>query len=281
MKFAETFHRSQAISTAAKEECVLHGHPQIDLEHLFFALLIVGGASSRILRDAGITLSAARAAAAAVHADQVGSLGVIFPAVPPQAHPSDPAMLETRWSERALEVMSSDFSLDDRMVLEALLDDSSGQIGRVLARLQASESEIREAMSAYVEVARVTGDTATGPGWQDVAYSHHVPAERSAVWLLVSDPARRLEWDTEQETTWTVTRRVTNEVIEWKRVDAGAMTVRLRVHITADGAGSQLTLTRARAVPSDLRRRLLNPLHTFFIRQGLRARARKISLSLR
>lgn len=281
MKFAESFRRSQAISAAAKEECVLHGHPQIDLEHLFFALLIVGGASSRILSDAGITLSAARTAAAAVHADQVGSLGVIAPALPLQVQQSDPAMLETHWSERALEVMSSDFSLDDRTVLQAILDEPSGDIGRVLARLQASESEIREAMSTYVEAPRVTRNTATGPGWQDVTHSRHVPAPRSAVWLRVSDPARRLEWETDQDATWTVTRSVTEEVIEWEQVEPGATTVRLRVHIAADGAGTQLALTRARAVPSDLRRRLLNPLYTFFTQQELRARARKISLSLR
>lgn len=40
-----------------------------------------------------------------------------------------------------------------------------------------------------------TADPAAGESWQDVTWTGHVPAAPEAVWALVSDPSRRLEWE--------------------------------------------------------------------------------------
>jgi uncharacterized protein YndB with AHSA1/START domain len=217
----DLFHRSQSISVAAKEEYLRSGHPEIDVEHLFLALLIVGGPSGRVLGELGVTLHGAREATERVHAEQIGSLGLTPPTSLASSTIPDPMASDTRWSDRALKVMRHDNSLgDDTILLGHLLDEPSGHVVRVLQQLGLSESAVRESIATYTDSTEQRspdgpqdnsprGDSpaggsssvepgATGPtrsGWQDVVYSGYIPASPDLVWSLVSDPVRRLEWD--------------------------------------------------------------------------------------
>jgi hypothetical protein len=202
----EIFQRSQAISVAAKEEYQRFGHPELDVEHLFLALLIVGGASGRVLGDLGVTLHNARAAAERVHAEQISSLGVTPPASLASATIPDPQAGEIRWSDRALKLMRHDDSTgDDRLLLTLLLDEPSGHVIRILQQLDISESVLRERMVHHVDapapdpsqpiLAESPPGALPATGWQEVTYSGHIPVGPELVWALVSDPSRRVEWD--------------------------------------------------------------------------------------
>jgi hypothetical protein len=316
--FATAFRRSQAMSVAAKEESLRCGHPEIDVEHLFLALIIIGGASARILTAEGITLQKARDAAAQVHADQIASLGITPLSPPPTSSIPDPMIAETRWSERALDVVrADDYRTDDRGVLTALLDEPSGHILRILDQVDVAETTLRDAIASYRDAAVDADVAAHNPAWQDVVYEGHVPAAHAAVWDLVSDPERRLEWDgvyagradwdgsvltTLLPRTRPDGRKLTvkpkfnraehvishftpGEVIEWEQTwpdaaDRNAIR-RLRIQVRADGAGSRLTLTKSRPVSRALRRRLLNPFYRFFTWQELFTQAGGISRALR
>lgn len=316
--FTTAFRRSQALSVAAKEEYQRCGHPEIDVEHLLLALLIVGGPSARILTSEGITLQTARDAAAQLHADHIASLGILTLTAPPTSTIPDPMIAETRWSQRALDVMGRDDSRrDDRVLLEALLDEPSGHVVGILDRLGISEGTIRQAIHQHLESPASIGGQTTDPEWQVVVYTGHIPVEPQAVWKLVSDPERRLEWDQLfsahaevsegvltttsprvrpdgkklklkpefERTRHVVSSMIPGEVIEWEQSwpDAGdrGRSRRLRVHIHPDGIGSRVTLTMSRPAPRGLAHRLTSPIYRFFVWQELFARAGGMSRALR
>ena len=324
----EILQRSQAISVAAKEEYQRFGHPELDIEHLFLALLIVGGASGRVLGDLGVTLHDARAATERVHAEQISSLGVTPPASLASATIPDPQAGEIRWSDRALKLMRHDDSTgDDRLLLGLLLDEPSGHVVRILRQLDISESLVREAMANYRDapapdssptaLTAAAADPASS-GWQEVVYSGHIPVSPDLVWALVSDPARRVEWDglfhesavLGDDGILTTAARMTrpdgkaskikpefrrsehvvfryNEgaLIEWETTwpdrPRSRFIARLRIEVQPDGVGTAIVLTQSRRKRRNPVWRAFSPVYRFVAWQGLFARANAISRALR
>jgi ATP-dependent Clp protease ATP-binding subunit ClpA len=327
----DMFHRSQSISVAAKEEYQRFGHPEADLEHVFLALIIVGGSSGRVLGDLGVTLHRARNAAERVHAEQISSLGLTPPASLASSTIPDPQVGEIRWADRALKVMRHDNSTgDDRILLTHLLDEPSGHVVRIVEQLGLSESRVRESIDSYVDDAEPVSvnspatkshdtDTNTRPSeWENVVYSGHIPVAPELVWALVSDPARRVEWDglyyesavlgddgvlttfarmtrpdgkpskikpEFRRTEHVVSRYTEGTLIEWESMwpdrPRSRFVARLRIEVRPDGTGTAIVITQSRRKRRNLVWRALSPLYRFFTWQGLFSRATAISRALR
>ena len=319
------FQRSQALSIAAKEEHQRFGHPQIDVEHLFLALLVVGGESGRVLGALGVTLHGAREAAERVHVEQIGSLGLAAPVASLASSTiPDPNASETRWSDRALKVLRQDNPTgDDRALLTHLLDEPSGHVLRIVQQLGISESVIRESIDLYEDDAEPASAEARAAGipaahWENVVYSGHIPVAPNLVWALVSDPARRVEWDglyyesavlgndgvlttsarmtrpdgkpskikpEFRRTEHVVSQYTEGTLIEWESIwpdrPRSQFAARLRIEVRPDGAGTAIVITQSRRKRRNLVWRALSPLYRFFTWQGLFSRATAISRALR
>ncbi|WAP52437.1 hypothetical protein OL239_03995 [Arthrobacter sp. ATA002] len=144
--FSTLWRRSQAISVAAKEEQERLGHPEIDVAHLFLALLVVGGAGGRALSSLGVTLGSAREASNQVHAAQIALLGVTPPRPEAAASIPDPSIGGFRWSARGADIMRTvDLQHGDVDLLVALLKEPSGHIAQVLRQLGLTEGMVRSA----------------------------------------------------------------------------------------------------------------------------------------
>ncbi|SDD34628.1 Clp protease N-terminal domain-containing protein [Auraticoccus monumenti] len=192
MSLSDLFAASQRISLVASEEARRLGHPEVDVEHVLLALLLTDGRAGAVLRSCGVMLAAARTAVETEHVELVARLGVTSPRVPPQEL-REGAGLD--WSERALGVMRGikDWS-DDLGLLNALLDEPSGFVGRVVARLGVEEDVLRAGLDDGVDPPPVD------PLSEDLSWVSHthigfVPAAPQEVWTLVADPLRRPEWD--------------------------------------------------------------------------------------
>jgi len=327
--FKDIFQRSQAISVAAKEEYQRFGHPEVDVEHLFLALLIVGGASGRVLGDLGVTLHDARAAAERVHAEQIASLGLTPPASLASSTIPDPQAGEIRWSDRALKLMRHDDSTgDDRLLLALLLDEPSGHVVRILQQLDISESVVRERMANDVDAPAPDPSQITlrdsppralpATGWQEVTYSGHIPVGPELVWALVSDPARRVEWDglfhesavlgddgiltttarmtrpdgkvstikpQFRRSEHVVSRYIEGTLIEWETTwpdnPRSRFIARLRIEVRPDGTGTAIVLVQSRRKRRNPVWWAFSPVYRFVAWQGLFSRATAISRALR
>lgn len=189
----ETICRSQAIAIAAKAEQERFGHHAIDLEHLFVGLMTTRGTAGCILSSMGVTLRAVRQAAGRANLGRITSFG-------PEPHTADPS--EARWTERAQKLLQDvDVQDDDRALLLALIDEPSGHITCLLGHLSLTPDAVREAAVAY----RHGTPPQFSLACQDLSLRHssgrtfthiaYLPCRPEAVWDLVSDPSRRLEWD--------------------------------------------------------------------------------------
>ncbi len=78
-KIMRTIKWFREMSVLAEDEQRRSGHPDIDTEHLFLALLSIGGPVTQALAGQGVTLSGAREAFADVHARRAAQLGVRVP----------------------------------------------------------------------------------------------------------------------------------------------------------------------------------------------------------
>lgn len=200
-KISDAFALSQRLSIAAGEECARLGNPEIDVEHLFLALLVTDGSAGRVLRGLGITVVSGRAAVAQVHAERLAVLGISSPSLP--AARTDPALVgELRWSPRGLAVMRSvpDYS-DDLSFLTALVEEPGGFVRDVLGALGFDSRQVRDAIAAGPSTGgerTPPHDLSTEQGWRSVSHQAFAPAPVDAVWDLVSTPDRRLEWDSLQ-----------------------------------------------------------------------------------
>lgn len=196
-KFTRVAQTSQSLSLAAMEEASRSGLRQADIEHLFLALVIDDQSAGRSLREAGISLDAARRAVEEQHAAQVASLGI-------QASFPEPGRIvfhETdgyEWAPRAAELLTQSASKgkagDTAAVLRELLSEPSGLIGDILTRLQTTPAEVLGILSRASEpvaAAKVTPQKGAITGLREV----FVPAPAEDVWVLVSDPARVPEWE--------------------------------------------------------------------------------------
>ncbi|WP_156761445.1 SRPBCC family protein [Microbacterium karelineae] len=196
-RLTRTYATGQTLSIAAMEEASRFRVHEVDIEHLFLALVISEQTAGQVLRGAGITLDAARAAVAEQHAAQIASLGIAarLPANGPIAiHESG----HREWTERAIDVIvrssPRNTSGDASPILRALVTEPSGMIEEILARLGTTPEAVIARLDDAEKIIepRETNARArlarTGTAF--------VPATPDAVWELLTTPDRLPEWDT-------------------------------------------------------------------------------------
>ncbi|GAA4022031.1 hypothetical protein GCM10022247_52810 [Allokutzneria multivorans] len=271
------------LSVQARDEASRWGHPQVDVEHLFLALLLSGGAAGKALRRLGITLERARDAVEAVHAERIGSLGIAAPAMP-TGPIREPGNREIEFSERALGVIRT---RDEVGIVRALVDEPSGLVEALLLHLGLTPAEVHGAIETAPQQPKLP---------RTAVHSGFIPAPVDTVWSLVSDPARRSEWDTAVASAepvtdglWKMTltngrgftlRELSNVVrsLEWEVRWPGHWTPLhwLTVSLAEANGGTTITLTG-----SWERRWTPNPLRRFAMRLLLTAYATALSRALR
>ncbi|MBO0898399.1 SRPBCC family protein [Cellulomonas sp. zg-ZUI199] len=274
--------RWQQTVTAAQEEAHRVGHAEVDLDHLVVALAAIGGPAGESLRAAGVSLDAARRAAARVHADRLAGAGVAVTPTPPRALDvvAAPSLPLSPRVERLIRRMS-ELSADDRALLRILVDEPSGLVVEMLAALDVVPDAVRAAADAWRPAPTPSDplyadDPAWSP-WRTLTCDGWVPAAPERVWALLADPARRTEWDPWYSTVTqrpdgsllcvlrseedggkrvpadmrrqllTVVTRDEGRLVEWEIArpdrDGGAAIQRLAVALSPSGAGTRLDVT--------------------------------------
>lgn len=266
--------QTRYISTAAMEEVLELGHPEIDVDHLLVGLLVTGGPSASCLLSAGVDLPSLRRAVREVEDAEARVLGVRVAA--PPAVPSARALSRTgavSFCDRALAIIrSAQQDEDDRALLRALLDDDGRRAERILVQAGVDVVELRARLAVPatvtildlpVEVVDALG--ALGPAARrcSASMTHEVPVNADAVWALVSDPRRRPEWDAacvevspdgdgvlrlqyanrwRTRTVKVLTERTGPRSLLWRELWAGEDDVSAALHlaVTSVGAGSRL-----------------------------------------
>lgn len=314
--FGEILRISRDISVAAQEERTRFGHPAIDLDHLFLALLVVGGPATVLLTEYGLTVGRARDAVATVHRTQVASLGITVPPTPPRRMQPDSEDVE--FTDRALTVMQrADPVSYELEILVALLDEPSRHIGQVLAELGLSETALRTAALARIDRLATTRPAPSKEvsAWPEVSFTGYVPARPGEVFGLLSDPHRRIEWGQQhrgrvevddagvvtsfyqpdppavalkRRLSWlrsdhTVTAVEQDRLITWSTVLTGhgrrRRHARLTVELAPEGVGTRL---RWRYVPpASPRISVLRSLRRWAVRQHLASLNAGVSRTLR
>ena len=189
------------LSDAAKEECQRAGNPTVDVEHLFLALMVIGGDAKRILDMHGATLARARAAIERVREGDLASIGVNGPSLAglASAKVDEPWRTSIEWNENAdsLARSSAQTRRPDLVLLERLLRTSRGIISSTVSALRIDSS----ALVQDVDTALHSPSAEFAPNFPTLedglvfSYFAYVPAAQEEVWKLLSDPGRRLEWD--------------------------------------------------------------------------------------
>jgi uncharacterized protein YndB with AHSA1/START domain len=186
----------QTLSLTAMEEASRDGRREADIEHMLLALILSEQSAGQVLRAMGITLDDARAAVREQHARQLSELGVTAD------HPSENRIVfhETEgyeWSERALRILNRaterrNGSGDATAVLRELLDEPSGLIEEILARLGIRADEVR---ARLVDAEGIPHHPTTAAGGMRGTFTAFIPAPVDEVWRLLSDGDRMPEWE--------------------------------------------------------------------------------------
>ncbi|MCI1019081.1 hypothetical protein HWD99_10625 [Microbacterium sp. C5A9] len=206
------------MSVLAEDEQRRLRHPEIDVEHLFLALLSIGGPVTDALARDGVTLAAARTAFQTLHANRLARLGVS-----PEGRDADRRIPEgtTRGGfvyRDGVRVMLENAAADphpDRALFAALVDEPSGHVREVLRELGIG-THTGTGTDAYTGIDIGTGiDTGTdalASGISDAVvredtgarearpgapreYRRFVPFPMDEVRSLVSSPERWLDWN--------------------------------------------------------------------------------------
>lgn len=197
-KFVRSMQTSQVLSSTALEEASRQGSREVDIEHLFLALVLSDQAAGRVLREMGISIESARQAVREQHGAQLASLGV-------QAELPEPGRIvahETdgyEWKQRAADLLGraagKDWDGRASAVLRELVLEPSGLIADILARLDTTPHEVLTrldgALSDHDEAPRPTKS-------KGLAYGTHetfVPSGVEQVWAYLADPAHVPDWD--------------------------------------------------------------------------------------
>ena len=190
---------SHRVSLAAMEEASRLGLRTADIDHMLLALTLDPGTAGTTLRDLGVTLTSAREAIVAQHAEQLSSLGIS-----PADAPAGPIVFhETggyEWSGAALAVMKRASGGKNRgdsaAILRALIVEPSGMIESTLGRLGTSPDVVLKRLNATENTdIPHANESNTSSNIIAKSVSSHVAAPPAEVWALVSDPARIPEWD--------------------------------------------------------------------------------------
>ena len=308
------------ISVLAEDEQRRSGHPEIDVEHLFLALLGVGGPVTDALAGHGVTLANARTAFAGVHARRAAQFGVRVSALADSVKRIPDSIARGgfvyRNGVRKMLEEASNQVAPDVALFTALLHEPSGHIREVLRDLDVDPDELALTAARTREEGKDKE--------QLLAYRRFVPAAPDVVWALVSDPDRWLEWNgfeferadvTENGalrayarqrhlngkptrvkpqfhvSEYLVSRYEAPHLIQWERSfpDTDRVSIQsLRVSLSAQGSGTEVSIsfvptgaTGRRGIGHWLIRPLARLLHPMMIRVHLRGKADNISRSLR
>jgi uncharacterized protein YndB with AHSA1/START domain len=189
---------SQTLSIAAMEEASRLGQREADIDHLLLALTLSTHPAGQVLRACGVTLDAVRLAMSEQRAAELRSIGISAGA---STEPGPISFQETggyEWSARCLEILSRASSRgkngDAEAVLRELLNDRSGLIDDLLARVGTSSAALVTRLDEMADLA-VHRPRSGGRGEAAGFIEAFVPAPVADVWDLLSDPARMPEWD--------------------------------------------------------------------------------------
>jgi ATP-dependent Clp protease ATP-binding subunit ClpA len=307
------------MSILAEDEQRRSDHPEIDVEHLFLALVSIGGPVTDFLAEHGVTLTAARAAFERIHARRLSGIGVSVPEGAARRIPAGNTRggFVYREGVRKLLEDAANEPAQDVALFRALLDQPSGDAREVLRDLGVDPDALGQTATTEVDSATRSHRAAE--------YQRFVGEKPAAVWALVSDPDRWLEWNEFEfdsaETTddgiirayarerrqdgkpmklkpefavseFVVSRFEPPRLIQWERSFPSANrqgTQSLRLSLAPQKSGTDLTVSfvhigplRGRRTPMGwLLRPLAKLLHPFMVRAHLRGKADNISRALR
>lgn len=187
---------SHQLSLAAMEEASRTGERIADLEHLLMALSLSEQPAGQVLRGLGVSLTALREAVAQQRQAELGMLGVeVMDETERRIVFHETGGYE--WSDRAMRVLDKVSAGDGgaSAVLGALLDEPSGRVEQILARLGVTVAEVRDRLAGATDVkSEKVRFTRTDRAIARTSQAF-IPASVSEVWALVADPARLPEWD--------------------------------------------------------------------------------------
>jgi hypothetical protein len=320
-KIMRTMKWFREMSILAEDEERRSGHPEIDVQHLFLALVSIGGPVTDFLAERGVTLASARAAFEHIHARRLSGIGVNMPDSPDAVrripYGTTRGGFVYREGIRTILEGASNDRVQDVALFQALLDEPSGDAREVLRELGV-DPEALGAVAAEDSVSATSSKQATD-------YHRFVAEEPSTVWALLSDPDRWMEWnefefDTAETTDggvvkaymrnrhlngkptrvkpefriseFVVSRLEPLRLIQWERSFTGtdkAGTQSLRISLTPQKSGTNLTVSFVHNPPLSGRRSpmywMLRPLASLLrpsmVRAHLRGKADNISRALR
>lgn len=229
------------IVSFAEDERHRQSHPAIDLDHIFLALLSVGGPVTTALRGRGVTLEGARAAVDGVRVDRAAGLGVSMdvPASRGRPGPFD-APQQVDFTDRAREALTASYSTTtwpDVALWDAVLAEPTQLVHDALARLGVEPSTLE-----IPERDPEPSSPRSGGRWS-VSRSV-IPADIDAVWGLVSDPERWMEWNSSELASAQVsedgsTISTVMTAPPKRRVDPARLVSEYRVTETSEGQSIQ------------------------------------------
>ncbi|GAB7190752.1 hypothetical protein NUM3379_14590 [Kineococcus sp. NUM-3379] len=170
---------------AARDEAGRGGDAEVGPEHLLLGLVGLGGPAARVLADAGAGAHALRTAARLQDggAQDGGLLGAGLPLSP---------------AVRAV-VEAAPRRGDDRVLLRTLLDADGGRVQELLRRAGADVGAVRAALDGGAPAGSAAPVPRPAPSVHrgGVAFEHEqvVECTPERLWPMLSDPARRPEWD--------------------------------------------------------------------------------------
>nr|WP_236571399.1 Clp protease N-terminal domain-containing protein [Microbacterium hydrocarbonoxydans] len=192
------------ISVLAEDEQRRAAHPEIDVEHVFLALLGIGGPVTDALAREGVTLGTARAEFQSLHAGRLARLGV----TPATAIDGDRRIPEGstrggfvyREGVRTMLENAAASPHPDLTLFTALLDEPTGHVREVLRDLDADPDallaslEDRSRQLSATADRKSAGDPARRRG-AEREYRRFVPFPVGEVRALLSLPERWLDWN--------------------------------------------------------------------------------------
>jgi uncharacterized protein YndB with AHSA1/START domain len=320
-KIMRTMKWFREMSVLAEDEQRRSGHPEIDVEHLFLALVSIGGPVTDALTDRGVSLVTAREAFEQLHAHRLSSLGIVAP----RTENSSPRIPEgnTRGGfvyragvRKTLEFAAGQPS-PDVALLTALINEPSAHIAEVLHELGVEPDRL--ALSATQDTGRADRSE------RSTEYRRFIAASPASAWAMVSDPSRWLEWngfefgraDTDENgvvratvrdrqldgratrvkpefgiSEFVISRFEPPQLIQWERSFPGTgkpSTQSLRLSLQPQRSGVELTLSFLDSGPTSgpkspaywLLRPLAKLAHPLVVRAHLRGKADNISRALR
>ncbi|MEU3017702.1 Clp protease N-terminal domain-containing protein [Nocardiopsis sp. NPDC007018] len=288
-------HRAD-IELAAEREAARAGHAEVGFEHLLLGALVIGGPGARLLMDAGLDLTGARAAIDAVLREDLALLDIDLSGATLPAGGDETVGLPR--SERVSELLvDCPWSGGDVALIAALIDDGGGRVRRLLEHAGTDPDQLRAGLDDLSPAPLVAAEPVPGAvpeGWDGIAVEAEVPVSADRLWALVRDPERRGEWDPARMEARVVGEGVVELVspgrpplretltlwsegqdLTWSR-SSGEHRQELRVTVEPLGDRARLRLDK-RWPSAILHRRIANRLLRWFVRKQMRIQIQVIT----